>query len=605
MILLTDNKASPCPKTNADGMSSIAIVPLEPLNFPDDLGSLDLSKHRKIAYETSEVTTRDDASKRAVIEAKLFQIRSTIARRQDNRNNCTAAETASQTHSTPEISESSSHSSQCSNSRDVLRQSLRAKEEEINQMIKKNSIIIGEGFQRRSLIQQLKAEIAENESHTKNLSDELATVRKELEFYKTQRDTKQKMERTPDKMTILEKELGERTEKICYFEYKLFAKEKELHELRRELEEKQRHVVKLEVEIETHDIKFASFEAQRRVLDKEALTDMFGIECGRETDLQSPKRLYIQKLLSEYDDLDKRYVQSRVDSSEQVAALEEELRSSKRKILSLERRLESQSESAVNGDLEAEIIPDHEFSSNTQGSKLANQHTAPVPRTSDKYLQKKVEFLEGKNLDLSMKIAELKEVLKNSQLEAEDMKNDARKEIRRLRLENDSLITKFAALEVEISLAANHIGEVERLSKYNHLEKKLDENLFEILRLEDLLSTKNRVIAYLRTQTVRERSSLRLEATSGNEFRIKSITKPPAVIETDNSSNSTSDETLSTYISELQSQLNQMQKKLIEKEEELRLVRSQSAARVAALRTRMNERDRSNETINEKDWYFF
>jgi hypothetical protein len=83
----------------------------------------------------------------------------------------------------------------------------------------------------------------------------------------------------------------------------------------------------------------------------------------------------------------------------------------------------------------------------------------------------------------SQKVKQLKAALNALKASADSQMSRDRKELQRLSLENDDLITKIATLEVDASHEVGDFRDLEQCQRHEHLEKRLDGNVIEILML--------------------------------------------------------------------------------------------------------------------------
>jgi hypothetical protein len=259
-----------------------------------------------------------------------------------------------------------------------------------------------------------------------------------------------------EQVNHIEKELEARDEQIHVQNGKLRAQAQELHELREALAETRQHVEELEVE----------------------------------------KR---------------RYAHARVQEAVHLGAKEEQMRVSKIQSLCLEKKLVSQGMSVRGGDRWIQMVQTGMV--NNDVVSASSQSSTDIPTLQDQRLKQE---LEVSNAEYSQKVKQRKAPRNACQASADSqIISKDREELQSVSLDDDTWITKIAALEVDAasSHGVGYCGDVEPCRRNEHLEKRLDGNVIEILRLQDRLRIKDRIIAALRPPSVRERLSVRLEAT--------------------------------------------------------------------------------------------
>jgi molecular chaperone GrpE (heat shock protein) len=122
------------------------------------------------------------------------------------------------------------------------------------------------------------------------------------------------------------------------------------------------------------------------------------------------------------------------------------------------------------------------------------------------------------------------------------------------------------------------------------LEKNFDEYIVEIMSLEDQLRMKDRIISRLMSQTVANCLEPYLERTPERDTESKSSLKSAKWFEIE--SKTTADETESSCVSELQSQLTDIQDQLHQKDEAFNYVRAKYSATVARLKLKVETKER-------------
>jgi chromosome segregation ATPase len=499
-----------------------------------------------------------------------------------------------------------------SRSREVLRQKVREKESALQQSIQSNSFVMDEIRMRREQVNTLVSAMEEKEAEAEKLRDEVARLGNEMEVCQD----KSRLELTRQRLAALgqldtmERKVEAKEEQVNYYEFKLQAKDHELSTLREELEEATRRVVQLEVDLETHDIRFASHEEYIRQVDAEALdmttttaTDVDGGPVRHGSTVRQEK--YMKKLILELSDMERRYMQEKTSAVLQIGALEKDNKAYRTRLISLARHLAAQN---VGADGSRPASPAASPGPSPLPSPTGSQPNGDISPFSKfqpnlEYMRKRLELLEHENICYVERVKTLKSELKAAKSELHEKKERRDKELAWLKLENQSLTVKMAELEQDLKDFGRY---PEQAREYNLLERKLDQSVVEILSLVEQVYAKERIISSLRSKLVEQRlDGTVLQASSNKSLNLNPNKQHAVWTLDDGSRGTTTDDTTessSSQFLELQAQLEECQRKLAERDEELRRMQKKSDAKTLTLLTRLQQSPQSTPPV--ADLYF-
>jgi hypothetical protein len=312
--------------------------------------------------------------------------------------------------------------------------------------------------------------------------------------------------------------------------------------------------------------------------------------------------------------MERLYVRSKIDSAGTISNLEQECNESQEKIKSLERLLAAYQKEGVSFDSSGDTAPNSFFSvaETVPDVTLASSDSSGVKPSSSirhklEFFNKRFEILEAANFKHSQITKTLKAELETARALSKKLAEKGEQEMTSLRLENGALINKISALEIEMGLSTGNIDGTIRSRRYKMLEKNLDDYIVEIMRFEDQLRMKDRIISRLSSLAVEKRLDISLERSPERELQSKPCPKSPnspmSWIEDDQRTKATADETETSSVSELQSQLTDIQEQLNQKDETLNYVRAKYSARVAKLKLKADSRLRKD-AMTGADLYF-
>jgi hypothetical protein len=438
--------------------------------------------------------------------------------------------------------------------------------------------------EREQLVGQLRSDL-------KRLEQEMEECRKQVK-----EDALKQGETALEELDRMEKTIEAKDEQIDYYEFKLHVCNKKVLDLKLDLADARRRGAQLEVRLEVNQFKYSSYEDFRRQLDREALNKI-GDDVISETESQDESERYMQKLVADLDVMEKLYLQSKYEAADQIVALEEECLEFQATIASLERRLganwkqdDSFASLGSTAPNNLNSLDDPLPSAASTAAYGCEGESASIVRPTADFLKKRMEVLEAENIEYYQKTEALKAELRNAREGTKQQNDRDTREMISLRLENEALIHRLAALEIEMGLASGKFDSRTRSRRYQMLEKNFDEYIVEIMSLEDQLRMKDRIISRLKSQTVANWLEPYLERTPERDTESKVSLKSAKWFEI--ASKTTADETESSSVSELQSQLTDIQDQLHKKDEALNYVRAKYSATVARLKLKVETKER-------------
>ena len=553
----------------------------------------DSSKHRQITAVGKDLMERE--ARRAQIEERLNRIRAIW--KSEEAANCyddTREEESGRlaAEGSELVRESSEPSPSSTSSGKIKRQVfLKIVEEHSNsgeiKRQEKVSKIVEEHQTRREQVRNLSAALQEKEKV-------ICQLRKDVDGY--QRETEECNNSVQENLQKQRQATHDKEELANYYEFKLQIREKEMEDLKSELKAVRRKASEVELQLEIHDFKFSAYEDYRRHIDKQALAKIGEALVSTESHDSSEDgdQYYIKKLINDLDEMEQLYVTSMIDSADKISTLEQECYEAREKMDSLERSLENHQN--TNSHFVDNMVYNETLES-------VDRALATMDANKIGFLNKRIQILEVANRKFSKDKKVSKAELESLKVLNEKMAGKAKQETTSLRLENGALINKLSALEIEMGLSTGNLDSTIRSKRYKMLEKNLDDYIVEIMRLEEQLRMKERIISRLSCQAVENCLNPNLEGNPPRDRVIAACPKSPdsSWIEDDQRTKATADETEASSISELQSQLSEMQGQLNKKDETLNYVRAQYSARLCKLKF---QADRRFQRVTNADLYF-
>lgn len=514
--------------------------------------------------------------------------------------------------------------------------------------------VVEEVQARQTQVQNLSSEVQKKQNLVASLEVTIDKLRHELEQSKVKAKSDLDHQRSTalGQIDQLERTVEAKNEEIEYYEFQMRTRDKEVENLRRQLSESMARNAELEVQIEVHDFKFSSYEEYQRQLDREALERISAnafhsnatndLNSIGDTSAESEQR-YVGKLITDLDKMEKLYVKSKIEEADKVEDLKQQCRDYRVKISSLEGLLAAYRNQDVHssGNVAAgggsggggtgnavdnrgendgnaihvtnsfESNDDSHFSTTSSsqdsfgGIKSSSFSSAtPFIGPTVQLLKKRMKIIEMENIQHIQKIEQLQKELKKNKTDIKIHKEKSSRDLSSLKIENDGLINKISALEIEIGLMTGTIDAAVKSKRYSMLEKNLDDNIVEIMRLEDRLRMKERIISRLSNLAVQRRHERTMEKhtrqysnnNSTTEQR-RTKTMKSGSVPTKSSLRASFDDqrTASTVdmssewstISDLQSQISSSHRQLREKEDAFNYMRAKYSAKVAKLKYRM------------------
>lgn len=401
-----------------------------------------------------------------------------------------------------------------------------------------------------------------------------------------------------DKMNSIQEGFMKQVQTIQTLEDEIVSKNSEIDHLRNELVVKLRRIVELEFDLETHDVHYTDYATEQFKLGEEALAEIkiMEKEMGPEADTSdnnsdrslgsapgsklTPRRAQklISKLLSDLDNLEARYKDEKLHSVAQIERMKHDNEELQTKILVLEKQIADKKDGKTAASPErGELTPE------------------TIEATTEAFLRKRVETLEAKRSLYREENAKL-------QKELEELKKESRAELRRaefdidrLSLENEAMKSRVRALETDI------VDSDPNLAQFALVQKKIRECYDEINKLEASNEIKDRQIATLKKDVtklkMKEIASRASSADSGyKDYGNQSFSDFDAKIIRDDErrhhtgdSEGGSQSVDSTYLRDLQRQLQSAQQQLVKKDQELVIERAKAASTAAGLLARITE----------------
>jgi hypothetical protein len=457
----------------------------------------------------------------------------------------------------------------------------------------------------RGQVGDLSATMLEQEELVSKRQADADRLRNELDECRTkaQGDLRKERQSFLGQIVQMAKVIEAKSEEMDHYEYKLLTRDKEVDELRTELADARRKSEELEVQLEVHDFKFTSYQNYQKRIDKQALhkigEDMMCEATSQES--EDSTQQYVGKLVSDLDEMEKMYVQSKIEAADKFAELEQESTKDRVTILSFQRRLAANEKQTNSVD----SCGDTAIASSTSASTTSGESDSGFSmRRTLAILKKRMELLEAANARYSQSTKTLKAELKNAHVSSEQRNESGEREMISLRLNNAALLNKISALEIEMGLSVGKIDNNTISKRYKMLEKSLDDYIVEIMRLEDELRMKKRVISRLSTESVEKRIETSLVDSSGMETKLSPRSRQPMKDDQRTIEATKFEIENSASAAELQSQLMAIQTKLKKREETLNYVRASYSGKVAKLKLRIENNARKNKVLPHVDLYF-
>ena len=545
---------------------------------------------------------------------------------------------------------SGSHSGR-STTHEALRQKVRDKENALQAYIQRNSNVMEQIDMRTKQINQLISTLEEKDVASEKLQNEIERLMSQIKSLEQSSKAEIDKERLLafNRLTTMERNAHMKETKMEYYESKIHANEKEMKQLQQELHNKAQRVIELEVNLETHNLRYVSHQQYVKQVDKEALEMsplMPGIMDGDEDDgdenydnnavkiankvsTKVKNQIYIQKLKTDLADMEKRYMQEKTTGMLRISSLERDNKTCRKRLISMARHVAAsrshsqQTTAAANAAVAAamggnrssafERVHYHmQPSVGKNGNSATTVSAAHLP--SVEYMKKRLDLVENENIDHIETIDRLRVELKDAMASLKERAEKDNRELSWLRLENESLTVKIAELERDleesIRLSSSPVSsgssafyqhQQKRREDYNLLEKKLDQSVVEILNLVEQVYAKDRAITSLRSTIVEERLARQEMEENLERQRILKLATAAANGQIDDGVGGKVDP--SSVLLEIQSRFDESQKQLKQKEGELRLIRGKADAQALKLQAQVESSKRNSEA-EIPDHYF-
>jgi chromosome segregation ATPase len=413
----------------------------------------------------------------------------------------------------------------------------------------------------------------------KKVEDEKSELENELERL---RNSTGEDEFLKEKMAGIQEGFDKQVAKIQELQDEVNSKSSSIQHLRDELVGKLQKIVELEFDLETHDVHYTSYAAEQFKLGEDALAEIKNrernvMQLGEDSTTSvgsmeskktvSPRRAQklISKLLADLDDLEARFKNEKLESSTKMQQLlldNEDLRT---KIQILEARTQ-----------ESKEVDD--------SSETSSDFYADIDLVVS--LRKRAETLEAKRVLYRKEMDRLQSELSESRKEANFAVQKANLELDRVSIENQTMKTRIETLESDLPRSDSGVR------VYATVEKRIREAYTEMAKLESAVEIKDRQLGTLK----KEVTSLRMKEISHGNVNGKAFTDFDSEllrsahvshgVAGDGDHDSAAD---SSYIAELQAQLQEAQQQLVKKDQELVIERAKAASTAAGLLARITE----------------
>jgi len=419
--------------------------------------------------------------------------------------------------------------------------------------------------------------LAKVESNLKQMEEEKSQLKNELN--KLQEATGDD-EYLKEQMRSIQEGFDKQVKKIQSLDDELVSKNSEIDNLRDELVVKLRKIVELEFDLETHEIHFTSYAAEQFELGEEALAE---IRAGSEkksvasigSDGQKPvsrrkASKLISKLLSDLDNLEARYKEEKLLS----AAKMEEFRLENSELRTRIQVLETKAENGADG----------EPSNNVEQMKPNDLSSAEWHNVV--YLRKRVETLEAKNTLYRKEMERLHEEFRANKIEAEEDARAAVTEIDRLQLDNENMKARIK------SLGTRKFKKDKTVEHFAVIEETIKRKFSKMQKLVANQEIKDRQILALKKEVTNLRMTEigQMSTTASKDLYTEFDSNLLRQKQSSHSTMPSEDRSKDAgYVEELQAELEEAQRQLVKKDQELVIERAKAASTAAGLLARITE----------------
>lgn len=277
---------------------------------------------------------------------------------------------------------------------------------------------------------------------------------------------------------------------------KLTGKEDEIEMLRSELAKKLQRIVELEFELETHELNYTNYADELFKLGEDALEEIKGKHGDHHLheDAQTPKKAkrLISKLLADLDDLEMRYKDEKIKSASMLEEMRMENTELQTQVQILEQKmgLLSPNSGKHAHDAKMEVEEGNADHGDDDQDEIVPQQ------------KRRIEKLEAKNAlyrkEMEKLKAELAETRRDAQADAQRAEHNS------TRLQNEVYALKAHVEHLE---AKHKWGGVNKKKQKGHaaeqyaaIEKRIEDNYNQVIRLQNSVEIKDRQIATLKIE---------------------------------------------------------------------------------------------------------
>ena len=277
---------------------------------------------------------------------------------------------------------------------------------------------------------------------------------------------------------------------------KLTEKDDEIEMLRSELAKKLQRIVELEFELETHELNYTNYADELFKLGEDALEEIKGKHGDHHLpeDAQTPKKAkrLISKLLADLDDLEMRYKDEKLKSASMLEEMRMENTELQTQVQILEQKMGLLSPNSGK----------HAHDANMEVEDGNVDHCDDDEDDIVPQQKRRIEKLEAKNAlyrkEMEKLKAELAETRRDAQADAQRAEHNLTRlqnEVYNLKAHVEHLEAKHKWGGVNKKKQKGHAAE-----QYAAIEKRIEDNYHQVIRLQNSVEIKDRQIATLKIE---------------------------------------------------------------------------------------------------------
>lgn len=377
---------------------------------------------------------------------------------------------------------------------------------------------IDENAELRTKVAHLEAVLEELESARQAAPMNVREMKKMVIDKNESSVLRQQLVEAQSRLEWLEHEATSKFQQLETFEFELLSKTKTIEELQEKLAEKTRHIVELEVDLKFHDNTLASCAVARKKLEESLLSWQGSANENGDNNSRTARRfslnknqhthaphveieerqqkhidqlkLLVKNLKYELTEVKNKFKSEKAEQEFRIDELEDECNQSKRKVLSLTRRLQ---------ELEREYRGGLFGSIDDLGRAASDKDNDGKSRLG--FLEDRVKELEKQRARDKATIAALRRELLSTKEKSEEKVQKCISSIERLGLDNEAKSIRIAQLEMETVYRGD--GQSNSLSsEFENIEKMIHDRFEQTDRLRSENETKEKKIAALRSELI-------------------------------------------------------------------------------------------------------